>query len=286
MAKASKPTGGEVELRDFCARLMKEPERLDYAMRLLDARPLKSKPHAHGDLIQFDLALGCGGSVETAVGRIKVRQATALVFYPDDKHSHDLVKLRPETEVLTMKIRVTKSWPAVARQIFPRVVLNVQCEKLLAQPFRRLAWLSARRQRHSAVAMAVLAEILALWRALTDKSGIASEDWRLPEPGMQDVLKLIDQNLNAPPSVEEMAEVAKLSLRQFRRRFQSALGCSPHAYLSTRRLSYARELLNGNALNITQVARELGFSSVHGFSRWFRREADVNASSFRRQNVL
>lgn len=52
-----------------------------------------------------------------------------------------------------------------------------------------------------------------------------------------------------------------MSPRNFARRFAAVAGATPHAWLTSRRLQRAQELLEASELTIDQVARSCGLSA-------------------------
>jgi AraC family transcriptional regulator of adaptative response / DNA-3-methyladenine glycosylase II len=70
--------------------------------------------------------------------------------------------------------------------------------------------------------------------------------------------------------VDALAARVGLGGRQLRRLFQQHLGASPIAVAQTRRVLFAKQLLQETALPITQVALASGFGSIRRFNETFR----------------
>jgi len=81
---------------------------------------------------------------------------------------------------------------------------------------------------------------------------------------------LIDRRYAEPLDVPALAREAYASTAHFARSFKRAFGETPHRYLLRRRIERAQELLRATALNLTDIAQEVGFSSLSSFSRAFR----------------
>ena len=92
---------------------------------------------------------------------------------------------------------------------------------------------------------------------------------------------LIEDRLDDPPGLDELAGAAHLSTRQLVRVFRGAAGCSPHEYIARRRLERARTLLMVPSLRITEVSERLGFASPAVFSRGFRQHAGMTPRAYR-----
>lgn len=83
--------------------------------------------------------------------------------------------------------------------------------------------------------------------------------------------------------MEQLARVAGLSTVQFARAFKNALGQTPHAYVTERRLTQAKLLLASTALTITEIGFSCGFSSSAHFSSVFSRRIGLSPRAYRRQ---
>lgn len=80
-------------------------------------------------------------------------------------------------------------------------------------------------------------------------------------------------------TLEEIAEAADLSASYLLTLFRRHLGRSPIRYQTELRLRRARVLL-ARGMAVGEVARETGFSSLHYFSRTFRRHVGMPPSAF------
>lgn len=74
------------------------------------------------------------------------------------------------------------------------------------------------------------------------------------------VLDYIDSMIEAPLSLEELAGVAEMPLLRFLRSFSNAIGSTPHAYITERRLQRARRLLRASDEPLADVAFACGFA--------------------------
>ena len=100
------------------------------------------------------------------------------------------------------------------------------------------------------------------------------------------VRALVDERLGCPLTVEDMAEAAGLSRAHFTRCFHAATGCTPYGYVRERRLSRARELLQGSGLSIAEIALATGFHSQSHLGRVFRAATGMTPGEYRRRMAL
>lgn len=83
--------------------------------------------------------------------------------------------------------------------------------------------------------------------------------------------------------VEALAGRLGVGSRQLRRLFQRHLGASPIAVAQTRRVLFAKQLLQDTRLSMTEVALASGFSSVRRFNATFRNLFRRPPSALRRR---
>jgi len=100
-------------------------------------------------------------------------------------------------------------------------------------------------------------------------------------------LRLIDEALRemrVTPSLAELAELCKLSVRQLTRGFRTSRGCSIGDYLANHRISQAKALITSGQ-SVKSVAYALGFSSPSSFCFAFRRATGVTPREFLRRSA-
>jgi transcriptional regulator GlxA family with amidase domain len=88
---------------------------------------------------------------------------------------------------------------------------------------------------------------------------------------IQNALTFAKRNLHTPLSVEQLAEAANLSLRQFSRAFHAETGQSPAKAVETLRVEAARLMMEDGRHPIEIVARETGFGDPDRMRRAFLR---------------
>jgi transcriptional regulator GlxA family with amidase domain len=88
---------------------------------------------------------------------------------------------------------------------------------------------------------------------------------------IQQALSYAKRHLQKPLSVDELAEAANLSTRQFSRTFRIETGQSPARAIEVLRVEAARALIEGSNHSIDTVARETGFTDPERMRRAFLR---------------
>lgn len=101
------------------------------------------------------------------------------------------------------------------------------------------------------------------------------------DPVIMDVIRQMEENLDAPLTTEELAEGAGLTPRRLERLFRRKLNDSPMRYYLKIRLQAARNLLFYSDVAIQEVALSCGFSGPEVFSRTFRAHFGQSPREFR-----
>ncbi|MFY7915259.1 MAG: bifunctional transcriptional activator/DNA repair enzyme AdaA, partial [Rubrivivax sp.] len=83
------------------------------------------------------------------------------------------------------------------------------------------------------------------------------------------------------PSMPEIAARLGVTDRHLRRVFLGSMGVSPKAYLDTRRLLLAKQLLTDSDLPVTDVAQAAGFASLRRFHGAFLQQYRLNPGMLR-----
>lgn len=94
---------------------------------------------------------------------------------------------------------------------------------------------------------------------------------------------IIEERMDGPLTVGEVAASLELSAGFFSRAFKAAVGKSPHDYIVDRRVSRARDLLRHSPLGLAEIAAASGFASHGHMTTQFRRRLGVTPSGLRDQ---
>ncbi len=88
------------------------------------------------------------------------------------------------------------------------------------------------------------------------------------------------KHYSAPVDMTRLAAKLGLSYSRFRDLFKQQTGVAPHQYQLDIRLNLARHWLIDSDLSVTEIAERLGFSSVHYFSRIFKKKTGCPPGAF------
>ncbi len=96
-------------------------------------------------------------------------------------------------------------------------------------------------------------------------------------------LTLVHDHPSTPWTLTSLAREVGLSRAGFSRRFTTAVGESPIAYLSAWRLALAADLLAGSDDTVGVISRTVGYASPFTFSDAFKRSYGVSPVEHRRR---
>jgi AraC family transcriptional regulator len=97
------------------------------------------------------------------------------------------------------------------------------------------------------------------------------------------LVEYVEDNLERPISLAEMAALTRMSVSHLIRKFHADFSCPPHAYVMRQRIEHAKRLLiSGQEIPLKLVAARSGFADQSHMSRLFRRALNMTPSEFRR----
>jgi len=123
--------------------------------------------------------------------------------------------------------------------------------------------------------------VIAMAQALVPESE-AADQGSVEHQVARQAVRYIQDNLNRPLSLDEIAAHVHVSPRHLTRLFAAFTGTSPARYVALARLDRANALLVRTAAPIKEIAEATGFADVHHFTRSFGRRFGVSPAAHRR----
>lgn len=90
------------------------------------------------------------------------------------------------------------------------------------------------------------------------------------------------ENIEEKINLEELAREYNIGYSYFRKMFKKYVGVSPHHYHLELKIIRAKEMILTTDKSIKEISFELGFQSIHYFSRIFKSKMGVNPVSLRK----
>jgi AraC family transcriptional regulator len=99
------------------------------------------------------------------------------------------------------------------------------------------------------------------------------------------VQQYVEENIDRNISLAELANLTRLSVFHFTRKFRTEFGCPPHAYVIQRRLEHAKRQLARKDVALKCIAASCGFSDQSHMTRLFRRVLNVTPTEYRNEVI-
>jgi AraC family transcriptional activator FtrA len=106
----------------------------------------------------------------------------------------------------------------------------------------------------------------------------------VPQEGDYRLAQLLDDvrnDLQAPWTVQHMADRVAMSPRTFLRRFAELTGQSPGQWVVAERVEHAKRLLEGSALPVERIATEVGLGSMQALRHHFQQQLGLSPRQYR-----
>jgi transcriptional regulator GlxA family with amidase domain len=96
-----------------------------------------------------------------------------------------------------------------------------------------------------------------------------------------EIARWLDDRIDTPLSVADVARRASTTPRTLNRRFRAAFGVAPLAYLQARRIALAKQLLETRSDPLERIVERCGYTDVSSFRKLFAREVGMTPREYR-----
>ncbi|MDR0405418.1 MAG: AraC family transcriptional regulator [Clostridiales bacterium] len=100
-----------------------------------------------------------------------------------------------------------------------------------------------------------------------------------------EVLEYIEKNLDKKLSIDELAEVCKMSKFHFIRRFKKVYSETPYGYITRVKVNRAKTLLSSTDRTVDKIAVLVGFNDTNTFIRAFKKYTGETPLRYRDSNI-
>lgn len=98
---------------------------------------------------------------------------------------------------------------------------------------------------------------------------------------IQQARQVIEQRINNPPNLEELASIVHLSPRRLTHEFRAIYGMTPSIWLREYRMLQAAELLRTTSLPISLIGENIGIPNAAAFSTQFKQRFSITPREYR-----
>jgi AraC family transcriptional regulator len=107
----------------------------------------------------------------------------------------------------------------------------------------------------------------------------------LPKWRLKKVQDFIEERLDRPIFLRDLASVAGLSRMHFAAQFRASTGVRPHDYVLQRRIERAKKLMLETDAQLVEIALEVGFQAQSHFSTTYKRLTGETPGAWRRRQL-
>lgn len=199
-----------------------------------------------------------------------------LYYSPDRKGK---IEARDDMDYSTFT--ELEGYPENSLVSMPNVVsLGPEARKELEQNFFKLRNVhSLKTYGYELKIKSIMLDILLIYLQKIDQKTIAEKHpkaWR----NVNKAISYIHENYMHPLDIEEVSEHAGLTMNYFCNIFKECTNTTLHNYINAVRIQTAKQLMEDSELNFTEISDRIGFSSIHVFSKVFKKLEGISPSGY------
>lgn len=112
---------------------------------------------------------------------------------------------------------------------------------------------------------------------MTEKTRVDSEIF---DPKTHEIYNYVNKNFRENITLGELCFIFGTNKTTLCSSFKKAYGDTVVGYINSLKIKEAKKLLREGEYNLTEISQKLGFSSVHYFSRMFKKQQGVSPSEY------
>ena len=94
------------------------------------------------------------------------------------------------------------------------------------------------------------------------------------------VVDYLENHISAPVTIEQICKDNLIGRSQLQKSFKERCNLGIIEYFSLMKVNAAKEMIRTNRMNFTQISEQLGYSSIHYFSRQFKKATGMTPSEY------
>lgn len=108
----------------------------------------------------------------------------------------------------------------------------------------------------------------------------------IPSKRIAPALQYLSENIEAPPSVAQMAALCNVSEVYFRKQFKKSMDTTPSQYRNSLRLKKAQSYLGYGDISVQEISAVLGYATVSHFIKEFKKHYGCSPLQYRKKLQL
>ncbi len=114
---------------------------------------------------------------------------------------------------------------------------------------------------------------------------VPAQDPRLPRLGRPNetynrIHRYMEEHIHEQLTIEKICKTTLVSRSHLQKLFQEIHGCGVMEFFTLMKIDTAKEMIRSNQLNFTQISDRLGYTSIHYFSRQFKKVTHMTPSEY------
>ena len=97
---------------------------------------------------------------------------------------------------------------------------------------------------------------------------------------MNRVVRFLEKNISSHVTIEQICRENLIGRTQLQKIFREKTGRGVIEYFSIMKIDTAKQLIRSNHMNFTQISEQLGYTSIHYFSRQFKKVTGMSPSEY------
>ena len=100
-------------------------------------------------------------------------------------------------------------------------------------------------------------------------------------PAVREIVSYVADNFTEKITLDELAFLFKTNRTTLCREFRHATGMTVVEYINDKKLTAAKQRIKESDLTFTEISDELGFLSIHYFTRFFKAKTGMSPKAYR-----
>ncbi|MCS7460612.1 AraC family transcriptional regulator [Paenibacillus doosanensis] len=96
------------------------------------------------------------------------------------------------------------------------------------------------------------------------------------------IIQFLEEHADGNPTLEEISASLHIAKTRLKDIFKKETGYSIKEYFAKLKIEKAKQLIRGESSSMTEIARQLGFSSVHYFSKAYKKATGMSPTEYSR----
>lgn len=101
-----------------------------------------------------------------------------------------------------------------------------------------------------------------------------------PNEAYNRIIRYMEEHINQQLTIEIICRNMLVSRSHLQKLFQEAHGCGVMEFFTLMKIDTAKQMIRDNQLNFTQISDRLGYTSIHYFSRQFKKITHMTPSEY------